>query len=59
MLAMVEGGVTVAMCLNRKSPEGSHYTSGGNRCDVGEEGLPVDLEHVPEGQLERSLEYRR
>lgn len=56
MIAMVRDGTTVAMCLSN-GKKSSQYMPKWGGCDDHQAGLPVDLDHVPAGQLQRSLDY--
>lgn len=44
LIAKIEYGNTVAMCLNDKSPKYQQYTLWS--CDKKEEGYPIDLYHT-------------
>jgi len=59
MLAAVEDGQAKAMCLSSDGPRSGHFVSKFNSCDHFEQGMPVDLDHVPPGQRERSADYRK
>ena len=57
MIAKVEMGTTVAMCLSSGEKNGSYMPKWGS-CSDYESGMPVDLDHVPTGQRQRSIDAR-
>ena len=57
MIAMVDHRGTVSMCMADGERSGQ-YTAKSDSCSAYQDGMPLDLDRVPPGQLQRSIDHR-